>query len=78
MPSSKPLNDCTRRAEFAGIWSEFNTLAHVVGMPFYRVRHSVAGIARLGAPGGRKKLERIAREHLGTAAVAVLQGVVYQ
>jgi hypothetical protein len=65
------------RAETAG-WNEFDTLAHVVGSRFYGTQYGGRERGPNEVPLGRKNLERIAREHLGTAAVAILQGVVYR
>jgi hypothetical protein len=76
MVSSKPLDDWTKRAECEGILSEFASLAQLAGMSLHRVQYSDADVARFAAPGGRLKLEKIAREHLGTAAIAILQGAV--
>ena len=76
MTGSNQRNDWTKNAEFAGIWDEFTTLAKLVGMPFDPLRYPEAEGTVLVASGARMKLERIARENLGTAAIAVLQGVM--
>ena len=69
---------CTHGAEVADSSNEFDTLAHFVGSRFDRFEYRSTSTATALAARGRKSLETIAREHLGTAAVAVLLGVVYR
>jgi hypothetical protein len=71
------LKTCMDRAETAG-WNEIDTLAHVVGSRFYGMQYGVREMGPNEVPLGRQNLEKIARQHLGTAAVAILQGVVYR
>jgi hypothetical protein len=78
MTASKMTPDCTLSTQVAGLCQELKILAHVVGLTQWSDRRHLAQGDRFVGARGLNRLERVARQHLGTAAVAVLQGVVYR